>query len=158
MDDSNEKIYACKKATNNSNKLIMTAIGTAATEMLILPILIIIPKIASIIACPAVMFANNLTDNANGLVNKPINSTGIIMGSNHNGTPGVAKICLQKSLFPKNRYVKKVMSASPNVTLKDAVAVADPGINPITFKVTIKKKNVRMSGRNRRPCFSPIFG
>ena len=62
--------------------------------------LIIIPKNARMIICPAFIFASNLTDSANGLVISPTSSTGIIMGSNQKGTPGVAKICFQKSLFP----------------------------------------------------------
>lgn len=42
--------------------------------------------------CPAVMLANKRIINANGFVNIPINSTGIIIGANQTGTPGVLKI------------------------------------------------------------------
>ena len=44
--------------------------------------------------CPAVMFANNLTAKAIGLVKIPKISTGIISGFNHQGTGGF-KMCAQ---------------------------------------------------------------
>jgi hypothetical protein len=45
--------------------------------------------------CPAVMFANKRIIKAKGFDIIPINSTGIIIGLNHQGTPGVAKTCFQ---------------------------------------------------------------
>jgi hypothetical protein len=47
------------------------------------------------IICPAVILANNLIMSAKGFENKPIISTGIIIGKSQKGTPGAAKICLQ---------------------------------------------------------------
>ena len=110
--------------------------------------LIIIPKKANIIICPAFIFANNLTANAKGFVNNPITSTIIIIGKIQKGTPGVAKICFQKSLLPKIIYVKNVINAKPAVTLRDAVAVALEGIRPNRLTTTIKKKNVKIRGKN----------
>ena len=101
IDDNSENIKPCKKATKISSIFIAKAIGTDPNATKPDCMLIIIPKNAKMIICPAFMFANNLTDNAKGLVNNPINSTGIIIGSSQKGTPGVAKICFQKSLFPK---------------------------------------------------------
>ena len=45
----------------------------------------------NMIMCPAVMLAKSLIISANGLVNKPIISTGIILGKSIFGTPGVLK-------------------------------------------------------------------
>ena len=44
------------------------------------------------IMCPAVMLANKRIINAKGFVIIPITSTGIIIGANQNGTPGVLKM------------------------------------------------------------------
>ena len=52
-------------------------------------------RILSMMMCPAVMLANKRIIKAKGLVKIPINSTGIIIGSNAIGTPGVANICFQ---------------------------------------------------------------
>jgi len=45
-----------------------------------------------IMICPAVMLAKSLIISANGLVNKLIISTGIMMGASNFGTPGVLMI------------------------------------------------------------------
>lgn len=50
---------------------------------------------ASIIMCPADMFAKRRIINANGFVNIPTISIGIMIGIKAMGTPGVAKICFQ---------------------------------------------------------------
>ena len=50
------------------------------------------------------------------------------------------------------------MNASPPVTLRDAVAVALEGIRPNRLTTTIKKKNVKIKGKNFLPCFLPILG
>ena len=44
-----------------------------------------------IMMCPAVILAKSLIISAKGLVNKPIISTGIMMGASNFGTPGVLK-------------------------------------------------------------------
>jgi hypothetical protein len=45
--------------------------------------------------CPADMFAKRRIINANGFVNIPTISIGIMIGIKAMGTPGVAKICFQ---------------------------------------------------------------
>ena len=49
----------------------------------------------STIICPAVMLAKRRIMRAKGFEIIPISSTGIIIGRSQNGTPGVAKMCLQ---------------------------------------------------------------
>lgn len=86
---------ACKKATNNFNIKIKIDIGIDSPLHAALPNVKIIPVNDNIIMCPAVMFANKRIIKAKGFVKIPIISTGIIIGNNQAGTPGVAKICLQ---------------------------------------------------------------
>ena len=84
------KIYACKKATNisikNINKTNNTDIGATDQPAMIFSPLFDATKIKdiklNIIICPAVIFANSLIINANGFVNTPKISMGIIMGNN----------------------------------------------------------------------------
>jgi len=58
--------------------------------------------------CPATMFANRRTINANGFVNTPNNSTGNMINSlTTTGTPGYQNICPQKCLLVLNRITKK---------------------------------------------------
>ena len=87
--------YACKKATKISNTEINKAIGTDKNPHVQFSLIKIIEIKAKIIICPAVMFANKRTINANGLVKIPTISIGIIMINKGTGTPGVAKICFQ---------------------------------------------------------------
>jgi len=53
------------------------------------------PTRLKIMICPAVILAKSRIIREKGLVSIPITSTGIIIGANHTGTPGVAKICFQ---------------------------------------------------------------
>lgn len=88
------KMNACRKATNNSRTSMKitnaTDTGAMASDLKM--------KIREIklntIMCPAVIFANNLTINANGLESTPITSTGIMITYIHFGTSG-AKMWLQ---------------------------------------------------------------
>ena len=115
--------YACNAATNNSNPYINNEnpidIGETAADSKI--------KISdiklNIIICPAVMFANKRIINAKGFVNIPKTSTGIIIGNNHFGTPGVAKICPQYALFPLNIVSKNVKVAKTPVNKISLVSV-----------------------------------
>lgn len=93
--DSIVKMKACKKATNNFNIKRNNDIGIDNPAHAALPNVKIIPVNDNIIMCPAVIFANKRTIKANGLAKTPTISTGIIIGNNHTGTPGVAKICFQ---------------------------------------------------------------
>ena len=45
--------------------------------------------------CPAVIATNKRTIKANGLVNRPMISTGTMINNNGTGTPGVANTCFQ---------------------------------------------------------------
>lgn len=45
--------------------------------------------------CPAVIETKSLTIKETGLVRTPISSTGNMIGLNHQGTPGVQKMCDQ---------------------------------------------------------------
>ena len=96
--------------------------------------------------CPATMFANKRIISANGFEMIPINSTGIIMGRSQNGTPGVAKTCLQYALFPLNWVIKKVQAASTNVTAMLPVTFAPKGggkgTSPMILLISIKKNAV----------------
>ena len=99
-----------------------------------------------IIICPAVILAKSLIIRAKGLVNKPIISTGIMIGDSHLGTPGVLKICPQYALLPLNWVTIKVQVASTNVTAMFPVTLAPKGkkgISPIRLIIRMKKKAVR---------------
>ena len=50
------------------------------------------------------MFANKRTNKENGLIKtKPISSIIANIGLNIYGTPGIHKVCAQKSLLPLNK-------------------------------------------------------
>ena len=67
--------------------------------------------------CPAVMFANKRTNSENGLIKiKPTNSITANIGLNITGTPGIHKVCAQKSLLPLVMYTTKVKTAKHTVT------------------------------------------
>ena len=76
------------------------------------------------------MFANRRIISANGFVNMPSISTGIMMGSRNTGSPGGTmplKWC-QAPYFeiPAHCWARNETKASPSVTLRFAVApVAD---------------------------------
>ena len=53
------------------------------------------PTKLNMMICPAVILAKRRIIREKGLVSIPITSTGIIIGANHTGTPGVAKICFK---------------------------------------------------------------
>ena len=83
--DNRVKIYACRKATNNSMVSINTTntIDTGETQS-VLKINMSDIKL-KIRMWPAVMLANKRIIKAIGLVNIPTISTGIIMKNNHHG-------------------------------------------------------------------------
>ena len=87
------KIYACRKATKSSRRLIKSAKNTAAGDTKILLSIKIILRKDRITIWPAVMLANNRIHNAKGLVNCPMISTGIIMGKSQEGMPGGITFC-----------------------------------------------------------------
>ena len=66
--------------------------------------------------CPAEIFANSLIIKANGFVNIPTISIGIMIGIKANGTPGGLKICPQYVLFPERFVTIKVMKDKTRVT------------------------------------------
>jgi hypothetical protein len=88
--DNRVKTYACRKATNSSRQSINNTksidTGAIASD---LKMNIRLTRLRMII-CPAVIFANKRTMRANGFANIPITSTGIMIGNNQRGTPGVA--------------------------------------------------------------------
>ena len=92
--------------------------------------------------CPAVIETKSLTIKDTGLVRTPINSTGNIMGLNHNGTPGVQKICAQYAFLPLKFVIRKVPNANTAVTAIFPVMLAAPGISPNKFPNQIKKNKV----------------
>ena len=98
------------------------------------------------IICPAVILANNLIIRAKGFENKPIISTGIIIGKSQKGTPGAANMCFQYVLFPLNCVIRKVNVAITNVTAIFPVTFAPKGggngISPIRLLIRIKKNAV----------------
>lgn len=95
------------------------------------------------IMCPAVMFANKRTVNANGFVKIPITSIGIMIINNGTGTPGVAKMCFQQFLFPENTVTNNVRQANTTVTAIFPVKFApNNGINPVKLLIKIKKNIV----------------
>ena len=79
----------------------------------------------------------------------------IVPGNNYDQNYAITLKDIDSSVLG---YVKNVIKAKPTVKLNDAVAVALPGINPNKFNVTIKKKKVRIRGKNFLPCFFPILG
>ena len=115
----------------------------------------------STIICPAVILANNLIISANGFENKPIISTGIIIGKSHKGTPGAAKICLQYVLLPLNCVIRNVQVAITKVTAIFPVTFAPKGggngISPIRLLIRIKKKTDNRYGIYLS-YLCPIFG
>ena len=76
----------------------------------------------------------------------PIISTGIIIGRSQNGTPGVAKTCLQYALFPLNCVIKKVQVASTNVIAIFPVTFAPKGGGNGTKPHNIINKNKEKCG------------
>lgn len=160
MAESIVNIYACNKATKISRQSMNNANGTAITTPAHF-IMNIKPINDKIIIVPAVIFANNLISSANGFVNNPINSTTIIIGKTNTGTPcGTSPLKYPKNPFffiPIIWVVKKVISASPVVTLMFLVGCAMKGTSPIKFANKIKKKIVRKNGSSLSPSF-PILG
>lgn len=120
MTESIVNMYACNKATNNSKKYMNSVKGTAiaAPAQFIMKIK---PISDRIIIEPATILANNLIKSANGFVNKPINSTTIIIGSTKAGMPcGTSPLRYPNTPFffiPLICIIPKVTSASPVVTL-----------------------------------------
>ena len=80
-------------ATKSSNKLIKSAKNTEIGETRILLSMKIILIKERMTICPAVMFANNRMHRANGFVNCPMISTGIIIGKSHMGIPWGIRFC-----------------------------------------------------------------
>lgn len=160
MVDSIVNIYACKSATKISRQYMKSAKGIAITAPAHF-IMKINPINDKTIIEPAVMFANNLINSAKGFVNKPINSTTIIIGSTNAGTPcGTSPLKYPKTPFffiPIIWVVKNVISASPVVTFIFFVGCAIKGTSPMKFANKIKKKTVRKNGSSFSPSF-PIFG
>src|SRR5690606_28516361 len=98
-EESMVKINACKNATNSSKKV---SINVNTSETPILPGTVNCCRNKYTIAIspittewPAVMFANNLNINENGIVNIPNTSIGASTNLNGTGTPGIQKICFQ---------------------------------------------------------------
>ena len=79
--------------------------------------------------------------NANGFVNTPNNSTGVIIGFTKPGTGGL-KICTQKCLFVLNKITTKEIIPNMAVNAILPVTFAVPGIKPIRLLIKIKKKTV----------------
>src|SRR6478735_5346725 len=109
------KINACMKATNISITLINTTKGTETVATAIDLKMKIKQTKLNTKMWPAVMFANKRIIKANGLVNKPMISTGIINGYNQSGTCGV-NTWLQYVLVPFKVVITNVTNANTNVT------------------------------------------
>ena len=92
--------------------------------------------------CPAVMFAKRRIESANGLMNIPIISIGIITIFIGQGNPGIQKMCCQYVLFAVNCVIKNVNIAKAAVTAIFPVTLIPNGNNPKIFKNKIKKKIV----------------
>jgi hypothetical protein len=145
-EDNNVKIYACNAATSSSNTSINNTNATD-TGAIITVLNIKINEIKlKMIMCPAVMFANKRINRAIGFARIPISSTGIIIGNNQKGTPGVANTCFQYSLFPFMFVIMNVINAKVIVKEMFPVKLAEPGKNGIKPKrlfTHIKKNTVR---------------
>lgn len=96
--------------------------------------------------CPAEIFANSLIIKANGFVNIPTISIGIMIGIKANGTPGGLKICPQYVLFPERLVTIKVMKDKTRVTAILPVKFAAAGIRPKRLLTSIKKNSVSKYG------------
>src|SRR5664279_3417011 len=148
--ESNVKIYACRNATRTSRQSINITNNTDTGASTSEPNINIRDIRLRLTKWPATIFANNLIISANGFVNKPIISTGIIIGNSQNGTPGVAKTCLQYILLPLNCITINVQAARTNVTAILPVTMAPNGggvgISPIKLLIRIKKNTVRRYG------------
>jgi hypothetical protein len=102
---------------------------------------------ASIMQCPAKIFAKRRMVRAIGLVRIPKNSITGIIGSGalrNKGTSG-HRISFQYALFPKTFTAMKVQSAKTSVTAIFPVRLAPSGkigISPRTLLKKIKKKAV----------------
>ena len=92
------------------------------------------------------MLANNRIISAKGFENNPIISTGIIIGNNQKGTPGVANTCFQYALFPLNWVIRNVQVANKKVIAMFPVTFAPKGggngIRPIKLLINMKKNAV----------------
>ena len=81
--------------------------------------------------CPASMFANSRTVSANGLVNMPRISTGIMIGSSHTGSPGGIRLWKWPTIpyfeMPAHCCAANETSASASVTAMFPVEVAEKG-------------------------------
>ena len=86
---------ACKNATNNSKVEMNKAIGTDKPPQAAFSLIKMIEIKAKIMMCPAVIFANKRTINANGFVKIPTISIGTKINNTGHGTPGIAKMCPQ---------------------------------------------------------------
>src|SRR6185503_16778584 len=82
------KMYACSRQTRSSMPLMNRANGTVRTApthaFCRMNTMLISDRMTT---CPAVMLANNRTHSANGLVNIPRISTGIMIGISQTGRP-----------------------------------------------------------------------
>ena len=96
--------------------------------------------------CPAEIFANSLIIKANGFVNIPTISMGIMIGIKANGTPGGLKICPQYVLFPERLVTIKVMKDKTRVTAILPVKFAAAGIRPKRLLTSMKKNSVSKYG------------
>src|SRR5687768_17837201 len=74
---SSEKMNAWMNTTRSSRNMMNSAIGMAA-KATNQPNMKIRPMSARMMTCPAIMFANNRMVSANGFVNLPMSSTGVI--------------------------------------------------------------------------------
>ena len=78
-------MYACKKATNNSNAI--STDKNANGNIPKTPIITTKNAITSSITCPAIIFAAKRTDKLTGLTQYEKNSKTNIKGANHQGVP-----------------------------------------------------------------------
>ena len=89
MVERSVKIYACKNATNISNRLNAAQPTTVAPAIGILFAAKPITNNAPSTVWPAIMFANKRIDSAKGFTNAPINSNTYMKGIKGHGTCGI---------------------------------------------------------------------
>lgn len=111
-----EKIYACKKATNNSKTIRIDKKANGKTPKI--PIIITKNAITSNITCPAIIFAAKRTDKLIGLTKYENNSRTNNNGISHHGVPDGKNILKKpKPFFAKviNTQIKKTAIANAKV-------------------------------------------